>query len=73
MRRSKHKTNKSTREELRRIVKSNPQVDARIVSESINLVSYLRSIGFKSSGFNILRSSESNLKLKPPILHDIDQ
>lgn len=73
MRRSEHRTNKSTRDELRRIVKSNPQVDARIVSESIDLVSYLRSIGFRGSGFNILRSFESNLKLKPPILHDIDQ
>jgi hypothetical protein len=73
MRRREHKANKSTRDELRRIVKSNPQVDARIVSESINLVSYLRSIGFKGNGFNILQSSESSVKLKPPILHDIDQ
>jgi hypothetical protein len=73
MRKKGHKVNNSAQAQLRKIAKSNPEVDARIVSESISLVSYLRSIGLKGSGFNILRSSESNLKLKPPILHEIDQ
>ena len=53
---------------MQRIAKMNPQVDKKIVEESLAFVDFARGIGFKARGYNILRSSESHLKIGAPIL-----
>jgi hypothetical protein len=53
---------------LRRIAKNNPRVDAKVVEESIELIDFVRGLGFKGRGYNILGSSESSLQVKPPVL-----
>lgn len=62
---------KRTAATLRRIVKSNPQVDKKVVEDSLAFVEYARSIGLKGRGYDILRSSESRLKVKSPILSEL--
>jgi hypothetical protein len=62
---------KHTAATLQRIAKSNPQVDKKMVEESIAFVEFARSIGLKSRGYDILRSSESRLKVKSPILSEL--
>jgi hypothetical protein len=62
---------KNKRAEIRRIAKANPQVDPQVLGESIELIDYLRKIGIKSAGFNILRSSESRLKIKRDAVHKL--
>ena len=53
------------------IAKSNPQVDQKVVGDSLEIIDYLRKVGIKARGFNILRSSESRLKIKGPIVHHL--
>ncbi len=53
---------------LQRIAKQNPKVDKKIVEESLALVEFVRSIGFKGRGYDLIGSSESRLKVKTPIL-----
>ena len=59
---------KSPTATLRRIARSNPQVNTQLVEESIAFVTFARAMGLKGRGYNILRSSESHLKMKSPIL-----
>ena len=54
--------------DLQRIAKLNPQVDKKMVEESIVLIDAVRAMGFKGRGYDILGSSESRLKVKAPIL-----
>lgn len=63
--------NKSKKQRVREIAKKNPQVNEKIVGESLELVSYLRKVGIKARGFNLLRSSESRLKVKGPVVHQL--
>jgi len=65
------KKQKRTAETLRRITKLNPQVDKKVVEESLAFVDFARSIGIKGRGYDILRSSESRLKVKAPILSEL--
>jgi hypothetical protein len=58
-------------ETLRRIARSNPHVDKKMVEESLAFVEFARSIGLKGRGYDILRSSESRLKVKSPILSEL--
>ncbi len=58
---------KSKKQRVRAIAKANPRVDQRVVGESLELITYLRKIGIKARGFNLLRSSESRLKVKGPV------
>ena len=54
---------------LHRIAELNPQVDKKVVEESLALVASVRRMGFKGRGYDILESSESRLKAKPlPVL-----
>ena len=53
------------------IAKSNPNVDEKVVAESVELISYLRKIGIKPRGFNLLRSSESRLKMRPQTVYKL--
>ena len=53
---------------LRQLAKTNPQVDSKVVEQSIELVDFVRRLGFKGRGYNILGSSESSIKVKPPVL-----
>ncbi len=53
---------------MRDIVKSNPQVDISILTESAQFVDFIRKIGVNGPDFRILRSSEARLKMKPPVL-----
>jgi hypothetical protein len=62
------KRRKRTAATLRRIARLNPQVDKKIVEESLAFVEFARSIGLKGHSYNILRSSESYLKGKSPLL-----
>jgi hypothetical protein len=62
---------KRTAETLRRIAKTNPQVDKKMVEESLAFVEFARSIGLKGRGYDLLRSSESRLKAKSPILSEL--
>ncbi len=61
----------SKESQVRTIAKKNPHVDQKVVAESLELIGYLRNIGVKTRGFNILRSSESRLKIKGPVVHQI--
>jgi hypothetical protein len=62
---------KSKKQRVRAIAKRNPQVDEKIVGESLELITYLRKVGIKARGFNLLRSSESRLKVKGPVVHQL--
>jgi len=62
---------KSKKRRVRAIAKQNPQVDEKIVGESLDLISYLRTVGIGARGFNLLRSSESRLKVKGPVVHHL--
>jgi len=53
---------------LERIAKLNPQVDTKIVEESLAFVEFARSIGLRGRSYDILRSSESHLGGKSPVL-----
>jgi hypothetical protein len=57
------------KERVQIIAKSNARVDPKVVEDSLEIISYLRKVGIKARGFNILRSSESRLKIKDPIVH----
>ncbi len=61
--------NKSKKQRVRALAKGNPRVDEKIVGESLALISYLRKVGIKSRGFNLLGSSESRLKVKGPVVY----
>lgn len=65
------KRHKDTAKALRRLAKQNPQVDKKIVEESLAFVEFARSIGIKGRGYDILRSSESRLKVQSPILSEL--
>ncbi len=66
---SNKKTNKKT--QVRTIAKGNPQVDEKVVGDSLEIIDYLRKVGIKARGFNILRSSESRLRIKGPMVHHL--
>ena len=53
---------------LQRIAELNPKVDKKLVEESIALVDFVRGMGFKGRGYDIIGSSESRLRIKPPIV-----
>ncbi len=63
------KARKNTR--VRMIAKRNSQVDQKVVGDSLEIIDYLRRSGVKARGFNILRSSESRLPIKSPIVHSL--
>jgi hypothetical protein len=67
----RQKRKRTAAETLRRIAKMNPQVDKKMVEESIAFVEFARSIGFKGRSYDLLRSSESRLKAKSPILSEL--
>jgi hypothetical protein len=49
----------------------NKQVDEKMVVDSLELISHLRKMGIKPRGFNILRISESKLKVKGPAVYQL--
>ena len=49
-------------QKLRREAMSNSRVDKDLVRKTTELVSYIRSVGAKGKGFNILPSSEARVK-----------
>jgi hypothetical protein len=53
------------------LTKNNPNVDQKIVEESLLLIGHLRKIGVKPRGFNILRISESRLRIKNPAVYHL--
>ena len=53
---------------LQRIAKLNPRVDKKLVEESLALVDFVRGMGFRGRGYDIIESSESQLRLSPPVL-----
>ena len=57
---------------VRIIARSNPSVSEKVVGDSLEIIAYLRKVGIKSRGFNILRSSESRLRVVGPIVHELD-
>lgn len=63
------KKQQSKKEEVQAIAKNNPQVDEKTVLQSLELIGYLRRMGIQPKGFNLLRSSESKLKLKAPAIY----
>lgn len=65
------KKGRKVSKDWREIAKSNPKVDPEVLKQSLDIVEYIRSIGIKSKGFNILRSSEAKLTLRPPTLHTL--
>jgi len=56
---------------IRRIARSNPRVDKKVVEDSLALIDFIRSAGFKARGYSIIGSSESRLKIYPPIIYKI--
>jgi hypothetical protein len=54
------------------IARSNPSVSEKVVGDSLEIIAYLRKVGIKSRGFNILRSSESRLRVVGPIVHELN-
>jgi hypothetical protein len=63
------KTDRKT--QVRTITKGNSQVDQKLVGDSLEIIDYLRKVGIKARGFNILRSSESRLRIKGPMVHHL--
>lgn len=59
---------KRTAAALHRIAKLNPQVDKKMVEESLALIQSVRDMGFMGRTYDLLGSSESHLTVKPPIL-----
>jgi hypothetical protein len=55
---------KRTAAALHRIAKLNPQVDQKTVEESLALVDFIRSIGFKGRTYDILGSSILDPKIR---------
>jgi hypothetical protein len=53
---------------IKEIAKNNPQVDEQMAAESLELISTLRRIGIRPKGFNILRISDSKLKVGSPAI-----
>lgn len=53
---------------LQRIAKTNPQVDKKMVEESLMLIDSVRKMGFKGRNYEILESSESRLRVGLPVL-----
>jgi hypothetical protein len=63
MKKSKSTDTTETRfKTLKRIAAKPSQVDAASVKQILDLLDYINSVGVKSKGFNILRSSESRLR-----------
>ena len=58
-------------EKVKELAKNNPGIDEKVVTESLELIGYLRRIGVKPRGFNLLGSSESRLKIKPPTVYKL--
>jgi len=57
--------------QVKEIAKNNPGVDEKVVAESLELIGYLRKVGVKPRGFNLLGNSESRLKIKPPMVYKL--
>jgi len=68
-RKFERKADKKT--QVRTIARGNSKVDQKVVADSLEIIDYLRKVGVKARGFNILRSSESRLKIKDPVVHHI--
>jgi hypothetical protein len=71
MKKKKNEKKVGRRALLEPIAKTNPEVDQKIVGDSLEIIDYLRKVGIKARGFNILRSSESRLKIKGPVVHHL--
>ena len=56
-----------TRRKSRRSAKRLPGLPKPVPQESLTLLDYIRSIGVKKRGFNILQTSESRLKTRETI------
>ncbi len=46
-----------------------PEIDPEVLRQSIEYVAYVRQLSAGRKGFNILRSYESRLTIKPPTVH----
>lgn len=57
--------------QLQRLAKTNPKVDPKLVGESMEIIAYLRKLGIKSVGFNVRGASESRLKVRGPVIHQL--
>lgn len=63
--------NKDKKRKVREIAKKNPQVDEKVVAEALELIGHLRRNGVKPRGFNILRISDSKLKVRTPAVYQL--
>jgi hypothetical protein len=64
---------KNKKPTMQEIAKSNPQVDEKIAADSLTLIANLRKNGVKPRGFNILRISESKLKMRNPAVYSLSK
>jgi hypothetical protein len=71
MKKKKIEKKDDRKRQVRTITKGNSQVDEKVVGDSLEIIDYLRKVGIKARGFNILRSSESRLKIKGPMVHHL--
>jgi len=58
---------KTKKVSVKELAKNNPQVNEKLVADSLLLIDNLRKNGIKPRGFNILRISESRLKIRNPV------
>jgi hypothetical protein len=65
------KERKERNKRVREIAKKNYQVNEKMVEDSLELIAHLRKMGIKSRGFNILRISDSKLKVKNPAVYHL--
>jgi len=52
-------------------IKKAKKLGVKVPAESMDLLEYIRSLGVRRSNFNILRSSESSLKIVPPTIYEL--
>jgi hypothetical protein len=65
------KERKERNKRVREIAEKNQQVNEKMVVDSLELIAHLRKMGIKSRGFNILRISDSKLKVKNPAVYHL--
>jgi len=53
---------------LQRIAKTNPQVNKKLIEESLAIVDSVRQLGFRGRNYEIIGSFESRLRVKAPVL-----
>jgi hypothetical protein len=66
-----NKERKERNKRAREIAEKNHQVNEKMVVDSLELIAHLRKMGIKSRGFNILRISDSKLKVKNPAVYHL--